>query len=65
MKTTLNKKVKKNRQGKVSFNIPLQVMITKNIDDRIDARVRELSKSKAEYVRSLIVEDLSNQKNGN
>lgn len=59
MKTKLRNKPKSNNL-KVSFNIPLQIMLSKKINNDLSKRLSELSKSKADYVRSLIVEDLSN-----
>lgn len=52
----------KNRNNKISFNIPLQVMLNEKINKDLIIRLSQLSKSKADYVRSLIVEDINNSK---
>ena len=57
-------KTKNKAKNKVSFNIPLQVMLSDKIHKSLSKRLAELSKSKADYVRSLIVEDLNNSTNG-
>ena len=62
MKTKAKNKAK-NKQ-KVSFNIPLQIMLSKKINTDLAKRLAELSKSKADYIRSLIVQDLNNSING-
>lgn len=55
----------KNKNQKILFNIPLQVMLNEKINKSLVVRLSQLSKSKADYVRSLIVQDIHNSKNKN
>lgn len=56
MKNTITKKGKK----VTYFNRPLQIMLSLGLEKRIQKRIEHLSKSKANYVRDLIIEDLNN-----